>query len=434
MDNEAPRTRDLATCPLDDIDPADPSLFQSPYDYYTRLRREAPVWRDPRTNVVYLSSHELVREALGNTEVFSSDFITKLMQGTAKPDPEIQEILARSLPKRKTLLYADAPEHTRQKRLAMRAFSPRRVNEMGARIERFTHRLIDNFIEDGGCEFKSAFGDNLPSLVIASMLGLPDGELGVFQSWVKAWVTLLGNQMSDRAARLDAAHKMTAQQEFILDLIADRRRHPGEDLVSDMLAASFEEGDSARPLEDDEIYAMLKQIFTAGQETTAHSLAAGVHYLLSNPAQYDAVRTDPSLVPGFVEETLRLLVPVGAMWRKVTRDYELGATTLRAGDWVLLRYACASRDEARFAEPDSFDVRRENASQHLAFGGGAHLCLGSQLARKEMTIAFPIILDRLRNLRLAEQSRALTYIVTPTVRGVGEVHVTFDKGARRGPG
>ncbi|MDE2620821.1 MAG: cytochrome P450, partial [Sphingomonadales bacterium] len=195
--------------------------------------------------------------------------------------------------------------------------------------------------------------------------------------------------------------------------------------LSDGLADTGGGEKRARPLEDVELLGLLHQIFTAGQETTAQALSYGVYQLILHPDQRAAAAADPALFGGLVEECLRHLTPVSAMWRIVRADTELGGLALRAGEVLLLRYASANRDEARFAEPDRFDITRANAATHLAFGAGIHTCLGMALARKEMQIAFPIVFARLAGLRLRDAD-SFAFLPSLLLRGVARLDLEFD--------
>jgi cytochrome P450 len=179
-------------------------------------------------------------------------------------------------------------------------------------------------------------------------------------------------------------------------------------------------------LDYSELLSILQQLLVAGNETTAHTLTAGLYYLISNPSQMAKVLADPDLIPGLVEETLRHLSPSNNMWRVATREAEIGGVTVQAGDKILVRYGSANRDASHFVDPDRFDVTREDARSHLAFGAGIHSCIGAQLARKEMVTAFPMILERLKNLRFAQGVNAFRYSPNVLLRGVEELHLEFD--------
>jgi len=409
---------------LDDIDARAPALLAEPYAYYARLRAEAPVYRDPKTGIVSVSTHALIGEVTRDPARFSSAFAHLLNSGGAGSlaDEELA-ILAQGLPWRDTLLTADPPAHTRYRRIAMRAFTPARVAKMQEAIARTANELIDAFIADGAVEFKTQFADRLPSIVIADGLGVPRDDLEQFQIWLHAGINRL-NGNADAAQRIDSAHKDIELQRYFLAAIADRREHPRDDIVSDLVQASLAD-EGGRPLDEAELYSILLQLFNAGQETSAHTMAYALYHLLLRPEDIGWVLADPKHVSSWIEEALRHLTPSHNMWRVVAQDTELGGVALKAGEPMLLRYGSGNRDPAQFSDPENFDIRRE-AGRHLAFGGGIHVCLGAALARKELNIAMPIVLQRLRNLRLADGPASLRMAPSPILRGVAALQLRFD--------
>lgn len=412
---------------LDQIDATSPETLQNPYPYYDRLRREAPVFRDPKTGIVSVSTYDLVLEVNKKPKVFSSDFSTLLSSGGSGAfDAEETAILNEGMPRRNTMLTADPPQHSRYKRIAMHALPLSRVSAMAPYVAEVTHALIDRFIKDGEVEFKSQFAEMLPGIVIADVLGVPRDDIPMFQNWVRAAILRLnGNARPEQ--RADLARSEIAMQAYFCGIMAERRAEPGTDVISDLLAARLPEDDgSERPLDDSEIYSIVQQIFTAGQEATAHALAYALAQLLANPEQMAAIMADESLVPNWVEETARHLSPSHNMWRVVKEDTVLGGVPLKAGEAMLLRYGSANRDGAVFDNPDKFNVRRENAGKHVAFGAGVHTCLGMHLARVEMGTALPILLKRLKNLRFANPDNPFQFAASHILRGMQSLPLRFD--------
>lgn len=407
------------------VDPMAPAVLANPFPFLASLRQHAPVWRDPRSGFVHVATHALTLEVNKRPKVFSSAMAHLLKTGGAGSlDPEEAAIMARGLPWIDTMITADPPAHSRYKRIAMKAFTPRRVDSMSYYIGETAHALVDRFAANGRVEFKSEFADQLPSIIIADLLGIPRTDIPQFQQWLRSVVSRIAGN-SDRNARIAAAHDEIALQEYLLHAINERRASPRDDVISDLVHATLAEEGDPRPLEDIELLGILHQIFTAGQETTAQALAYGIYQLLDHPEHLAAVRNDPALHANLVEETLRHLTPVSAMWRIVREATELGGVKLVPGDVMLLRYASANRDEMRFADPDAFDPGRKNAHEHLAFGAGIHTCLGMALARKEMQIAFPIIVQRLAGLRLAPD-HAFSFLPSLLLRGVARLNLEFD--------
>ncbi|MDE2466996.1 MAG: cytochrome P450 [Alphaproteobacteria bacterium] len=416
------------TPPLEAIDAFDPALLQDPYPYFARLRAEAPVWRDPKTGIVSVSTYDLIMKVNAQPRLFSNDFSAQLRSGTTGDiDPDELAILGQGVPVVSTMLTADPPVHTRYRKLVMKAFTYKRVEGMGDYVAGVVHNLIDRFIKDRRCEFKSQFANHLPMTVIADALGVPRADMDRFRLWSDAFVVQLGG-VSDKATRLDAAHRVIEFQRYFIDKIEEKRAHPTDDVISDLVHADLAEEGDPRKMDYPELISILQQLLVAGNETTAHSLTAGLYFLISNPEQLQRLRDDPSLMPNFVEETLRYLTPTNNMWRLATADTEIGGMPIKKGELILLRYGSGNRDTNHFPDADRFDVGRGNAKSHLAFGAGIHTCIGAQLARKEMNTAFPILLERLQNLRLAKGAGPLRYNPNILLRGVLELHIEFDGG------
>lgn len=411
---------------LAEINFFDPSLLADPHAYYARLREEAPVFRDPKTGIVSVSTYELIVKVNTQPRLFSNDFSERLRSGSAVAmDADELAVLATGIAPKNTMLTADPPDHTRYRKLAMKAFTMKRVEGMSDYVREVTNALIDRFVTHGTCEFKSAFANLLPMTVIADSLGVPRSDMGRFRLWSDAFVTQLGG-VADKAARVDAARKIVEFQHYFVDRIEEKRRNPTEDIISDLVHADLAEEGDPRKMDHAELISIIQQILVAGNETTAHTLTAGLYYLLAFPDQFRALKQDAALVPNFVEETLRYLSPTNNMWRVATDSAEISGVPIHKGDLLLLRYGSGNRDRHHFPDADRFDVTRDNAKTHLAFGAGIHTCIGAQLARKEMQIAFPILFERLHNLRLGAGQSELRYDPNILLRGVTELFIAFD--------
>ena len=417
---------------LDSIDYFDGDFLQDPYPTYARLRAEAPVFRDPKNDVVYVSTYDLVNEVCRQPEIFSSKF-GHLFRGSGEetPDPEVVEILSKGVPPADALQTADPPYHALYRRIAQRAFGYKRILQMGDYVAEVANALIDNFIEEGRCEFKSQFGDEIPMTVIADALGVPRESMPTFRKWSHAHIDQLGG-MADRDRRAEAARLIIEFQNYFVERIEERRKTPGEDVVSEVANAEIEIDGEKRLLNHSELMVFIGSFLVAGNETTAHSFTAGLYYLLTHPEQLQRLQNDPNPedISNFVEETLRILTPTNNMWRIATQDTELGGVAIKKGDKVLVRFGSANRDSAYFENGEAFDPERSNAKEHIAFGSGIHVCLGAQLARKELNVAFPIILKRLKNIRFADGVNTFRYAPNFLLRGVEQLHLEFDRGPR----
>ena len=283
----------------------------------------------------------------------------------------------------------DGLEHLRHRALVAKAFRARVLDQWSDTIIGPTiNELIDAFAADGRADLVPQLTFPFPVRVIARVLGLPESDWPRFLRLSTELIGVMRNW--DRA--------VAAGQElrgYFADIIADRRRHAREDLVSQLIEAEVD----GRRLSDEEIYPFLLLLLPAGAETTYRSSSNLLFGLLSQPEVLEAVRADRDLVPQAIEEALRWETPMLTVARTATEDVELGGVHVPAGGFVTVSLGAANRDPGRYPEPDAFDVFRED-KQHMSFGDGAHKCLGMHLARVEMRVLLNAVLDRLPGLRL----------------------------------
>ena len=403
-----------------------PETLIDPFDYY-RAIHEAGIriehLEGMNTWVVY--SYDLCSEATTKPEIFSNDF-TALMGREA--DEEIQAILAEGWPDLPTLLTADHPVHTRNRKLVNLAFSAPRVNAIEADMRQKSIDLIEAFADRGECEFVEEFGVPLPVAMIAGQIGLDDDPKRV-KRWSDAAVDRF-SQMVDHQRKLECARSLVEFQHYMKGLIDDRRANGGNDLLTDLVEARVE---GETPLSDPEIMSLMQQFMVAGNETTTSTLAGGLLQLIRNPDQMAKAKAaaggrDPKVIMNLVEEALRYETPTAGMWRLVREDTELGGVAIPKGAMLQLRYAAANRDPSRFPDPDKFDIERGNARAHLAFGKGPHMCVGNMLSRKEMFVAFDELLERLDNFAIPEGGE-ITVLPNILLRGVTRLPITFTRAA-----
>jgi len=399
----------------------DPEVMQNPFPFYQWAHANAPVIAIPGTGMRVIMGYDLCSEACGRVEDFSNDFTT-FLSGALAEDADVKAVLEQGWPQINTLLTADPPVHTRFRKLVNLAFSAPRVNALERGIRHKVDALIDRFIDRGTCDFVADFAVGLPVQVICEQLGFTLAEQGDVKRWSDAFADRLGHMIS-KERELECAHEVVEFQRALKIKIDARREQPTDDLLSAIVNARI---DGERPLDDAEILSVAQQLMVAGNETTTHSLAGGVVHLAQNPEAQAKVRAQPALIPNMIEEILRLDTPTAGMWRMVKNDCTLGDHRFTAGEMVMLRYAAANRDPARFPEPDRFDPERTNARTHLAFGRGIHMCVGNMLSRKEMTVAFQQILARMDDIRLVPD---VELQVAPNIllRGLIAAPVTFGK-------
>ncbi len=402
-----------------------PQTLVDPFDYY-RDAHDAGTTIEfiPEMNCHVVYSYDLCSDATARPGDFSNDF--GALMGAA--DPEIDAILAAGWDNPPTLLTADAPVHTRNRKLVNLAFSAPRVNAIEQDMRVKSIELIEAFADRGECEFVKDFAVPLPVAMIAQQIGL-DNDPAQVKDWSDAAVDRF-SQMIARERQLECAHKFVEYQTYMKAKIDDRRANGGDDLLTDLVEARVE---GETPLTDPEIMSIMQQFMVAGNETTTSTLAGGLLQLIRNPeqmalAQAAASGRDPKTIQNLVEESLRYETPTAGMWRVVTNDTELGGFALKAGSMVQLRYAAANRDPARFPDPDKFDVTRTNARTHLAFGKGPHMCVGNMLSRKEMFVAFDELLERLTDIEVTDDDQ-VTVFPNVLLRGVINLPIRFRRAA-----
>jgi cytochrome P450 len=341
------------------------------------------------------------------------------------PPPRVKEIEAQGWPKVNTMVTNDPPSHTRYRRMVDYAFTPRRVRAMKPYMDEIAAMLIDGFIGRGEVELIHEFAVPVPLYVIADQLGVPRADAPRFKIWSDASVAPLGLMLTDEQW-IDSALKVQEFQRYFVEALDERRASPRDDLLSALLEVRDDDG---KPLDNGELLSIISQVLVAGNETTTNSIAAGMTLLIDNPDQQRRLREDPSRIPTFVEETLRLESAVQGLFRVVKQDTELGGYAIPKGARVMLRYAAANRDGAKFACPHQLDVDRSNAGAHLAFGAGIHHCLGAQLARYEMIASFEALLARLDNLAYVSGRNDFRHHPHLCLRGLKQLWIRFDRKA-----
>lgn len=401
-----------------------PETLLDPFDYY-RAIHEAGITIEhlPEMNTYVVYSYDLCNEANAQPEVYSNDF--SVLMGR-EADEEIQEILSEGWPDEPTLLTADAPVHTRNRKLVNLAFSAPRVNAIEDTMREKSISLIKAFEDKGECEFVEDFAIPLPVFMIAGQIGL-DNDPKQVKEWSDAAVDRF-SQMVDHERKKQCARSLVEFQHFMKSKIDDRRANGGDDLLTDLVEARVE---GETPLTDPEIMSIMQQFMVAGNETTTSTLAGGLLQLIRNPEQMEKAKAaaggrDPKLIGNLVEEALRYETPTAGMWRIVKADTELGGQKIPAGAIVQLRYAAANRDPKKFENPDKFDIERKNARAHQAFGKGPHMCVGNMLSRKEMLVAFDELLERLDNFAVADEDE-ITVLPNILLRGITKLPITFTK-------
>ena len=323
----------------------------------------------------------------------------------------------------------DAPEHVRRRRLVSEGFTPRRVRALEDKLRLVCDALLDQVCEKGRCDFVKDVAAPLPIIMIGDMLGVAPEDRDDLLRWSDDM--LKGQGAPDPALMENAMTAFVEYSTYIHPVFDERRAsHNTEDLVGVLCHAEID-GDS---LDDDSLVHETLLILIGGDETTRHVISGGVEELLAHPDQQERLAADPAgLMPSAVEEMLRWVSPIKNMARVATRDVELAGARIRAGQELILLYPSANRDEAVFEDADTFDITR-SPNPHMAFGFGAHFCLGNQLARLELRIMVERVLARLPDLHLAVDRGALPRRPANFISGIEEMPVEFTPTAPLGVG
>jgi vitamin D3 1,25-hydroxylase len=315
----------------------------------------------------------------------------------------------------RTMLFSDPPLHTRLRRLVSRDFTPRRIRDLEPRIREIANTLVEAAEHKGELEVMSAIANALPVMVIAEMLGVPPDHYQQFKHWSDTVVT--GDNTLPGTPLPEEFHAATkALRNYFADEIERRRKHPGIDLVSALVAAH----DDAEAMNADELLAFVLLLLLAGNETTTNLIGNGMLALGRNPAQMDLLRQSPELMPRAIEEILRYDGPVQSTIRFTKENLDLGGTTLPAKLGCFIVLAAANRDPAQFEDPDRFDITRETRD-HVALGEGIHFCIGAPLARMEGAIAIGAMLERFPRLRLQDPTAPVVYKGSYFLRGLASL-------------
>jgi cytochrome P450 len=384
-------TNGVSVAPADLIfNPWLPEIHANPYPVYRRLQAEDPV-HQPFPGVWILSRHRDVAALLRHPDVSSDRRNSPVYEEFIKALPVEPDEGALT----PSMLFLDPPDHDRLRRLANKAFTPRAVERLVPRIHEVVAELLDRAAEMGEFDVVADLAYPLPVTVISEMLGVPEADRGALRRWSLDLIYTLDPMLS--VETLARAQRAGAEfRAYLRELIADRRTHLGDDLLSGLIQAE----DEGRQLSPQELVATCVLLLVAGHETTSSFIGNGMLALLRNPDQYRRLHADPGLVRSAGEELLRYDSPVQLTGRLVIRDTEIAGQRIEAGQDVVALMGAANRDPSVFERPDALDLGRAD-NRHLAFGGGIHFCLGAPLARVEGGTAIASLVGRFGSLQLA---------------------------------
>jgi cytochrome P450 len=431
----------------------DPETVARPQQFYEYARAQGPVFRDPHTGVFILTRYEDIVRTSMDTDTFSACVVgTGPFTDFPGPIDRTGSALASDLERyhhmqngRWTIpfLAYDPPLHSRFRKMLAGLFTPRRVQSLAPFIESTCNELLDAVIDSGKMRYGADFAGQLPIIVTTHLFGVGD-DIGV----------LFGGRPGRRDAEPRAAAESAVGSEpatawhpaiplghpdfrmgdspFFEVVASPFRRYierlraePDDTVMSKIANGHFDDSDEMPTVE--ELLPVVTQVFGAGTETTTALLKSGMRVLIENPSMQERLRTDPAAIPHFVEEVLRWDSPTKGHFRLAKVDGDIGGVTIPAHSMVFMCYHAGDRDAERFADPNEFDIGRENSRQNLAFGHGPHLCLGAHVARLEAQGAFRALVTRMANLRISDGAVMPDPIPSFLLSELGEMHVAFDR-------
>lgn len=401
----------------------DREVLRDPLPYYRALHQRGPVMREPHKGVFMLSRIDEILEVYTDHERFSAIVgpLGPLIDVPRAAEGEtMREAIERCrpmIPMGDQITSLDPPMHTRHRALIGRFFTPRRLKENEEFMATLAEELIGEFADRGEVEFSAAYAKPFTLLVIADLLGVPREDHDTFRSWLGGEKGTVG----DPDGRHFGDRVFANLHPYFTTYIEERRTHPRDDVMSKLAEIRFRDGELPEVMD---IVRLATILFAAGQETTARLLCAGMRFLCEQPALAEELRSDPSLISNFVEETLRLESPIKGSFRLALDDTTLAGVPIPAGSIVMAVIGAANRDPQVFADPDRLDLKRSNAQRNVAFGHGEHFCPGASLARAEATISFERLLTQLDDLQLIDPE-ALSYVETFIIRGLNDLPVRF---------
>jgi len=397
---------------MNNLNPFAPGAWQDPYPLYAELRRTG-IHKLPDSIIFLASRYKHVQQIMQHPEIFSvKDVGTTLMRET----PEFIQAHAEGWPEVHTFT-AEPEEHDRYRALVNENFSAQSIDKLAPRIRAVVEELVDSFARDGQVEFIRQFVEPLVLRNLGDLLGIEPEEM----PQVKFWCDELRERMSGGVSyerEMEMVRGHVAFQRYLFKKLEERRAAPRHDLISHLLWVRKPDG---ALLSTEELISMTWMLLVAGSGSSIFFFGNAMLLLAQHPEVAEELRSDPALIPNFIEEAMRIESPIQALFRTAKVDTELGGVKIPAGFRVATLYGSANRDEEIFPHADRFDVRRANAKEHLALGENIHTCLGAALSRLEGAIAFETLLSRLQDIRVVDYQR----LPTPIYRGLTAAQLQF---------
>jgi len=407
---------------------SDKSLVNDPYPYYAEQRAQCPARFDPQQRILAVTGYDAAIDVYRDAESFSAcnAVIGPLAGLPFEPaGDDITEQIAQhrdQMPFSDFLGTLDPPAHTRVRALLSKLMTPRRLKENESFMWTSVDRTLDEFVEAGHCDFVRQYARPLSLLVIADLLGVPAEDHAAFLS-----AHFVENSGMSKSQTVTHNPLEYLEQKFTT-YIEDRRREPRNDVLTSLALAKYPDESTPEVIDVVRLAAFL---FAAGQETTSKMLTFAVQVLGERPDLQQRLREDPSLIPNFIEETLRIESPIKSHFRLASKNVTIGDVPTQAGTMIMLLPGAFNHDPARFENPDEFRVDRPNVREHIAFGRGIHTCPGAPLSRVEGLVSLERILARMADIKISEthhgptDARRYNYETAFLMRGLTDLHIEF---------
>jgi cytochrome P450 len=410
---------------------SDPALIEEPRGYFELMRAQGTVAREPYHGTLMVTGYDEALEVLNDRNGVYSNACSVVGPIPGLPfEPQPHDITAQLAEHRGTMAWADhlvcmdGKRHAEHRMLVGSLLTYKRLKQNEEYLYQLADRMIDGFIGKGACAVMPEYAHATTTYAISDLLGIPDDDRAELLELIGAPPSQIGG---------DAAHKIGPDPLIFMkprfdQYLRERMEAPRGDLMSEMVQARFKDG--SQP-DLDTLSNLARFLFGAGQDTTSRLIAMGLLILSENPALQEQLRREPERIPDFLEEVMRYDGPVKTAYRLAVVDTQIGDTPVPAGTIVTVCYSAASNDPKHFDHPERFDIDREHVRDHMAFGRGAHGCLGAPLGRMEARIAIERLLARATDIRLSEAhhgppgARRLRFEPTYSFRNLAELYIEF---------
>ncbi|MET0988198.1 MAG: cytochrome P450 [Steroidobacteraceae bacterium] len=400
---------------------AQPDIQRCPFDFFEQLHKDAPIYRDPITGFTVVSRYDDIVYVSQHPEIFSNTTTVVIDRKNSPVAAEVERrYRERGFVPMHSLVTNDPPSHTLYRALVDRVFTAQFVKTLEPHIQEIADGLIDDFIADHKVELIDQFAIRIPAYLITEQLGMPLKDWRQFKQWADETMEAI-NPVIAPERELEITDHLIEMQQYLLRRGQEYLEKPAETLLSRLMHAEID----GRRLEPREFVSLAHHLLVAGNDTTANTIATGAWMLTQHTELAQRLRADRSLLPNYVEEVLRMHAPSPHLYRQVLHDTELGGVPIKKDSIVMLSYLAGNYDETKFENPRCPVLDRKNLRQHFAFGRGIHFCIGNQLARAELRIAFDRLLTRLPNMKLDPAKPEPRFAALFHTRGLENLHLVF---------